>query len=135
MIAANIPLVAYRRVALHVEIPIMGENYAGATLAMHVRNEPGDTGTPLIALANVTPPNQGLSVTYNASYPDPDGKLPNGASLVRVSISKATLEALPFPSDRSKPLELCYDIHITPPSETTFIYCGGAFLVYPGVTV
>jgi hypothetical protein len=124
-----------KRVPLDIEFPEMGVNYTGATMLMHVRSEPGTTGSPIIALSNASPPSQGLSVRYDSDFVDPEGPLPNGASLIRVMIDEATLEGLPLASDAAKPLELFYDIHVTPVGGIKFVFCGGKFLVYPGVTL
>lgn len=135
MSAPNIPLPAYKRVPFDKSIAIMGVDYSGATLAADIRAAPGDTGTAIVALTGAAPPDQGLSVTYNAGYPDPDGVLPNGASLVRMIVSEATLEGLALGADPSKPVELHYDIHLTPSGGTKFIFCAGKFIIEPGVTL
>jgi hypothetical protein len=135
MAAPLIDLSVNKRVPLDITIPEMGSDYSGATLLMHVRTEPGGTGTPLLALSNATPPSQGLSIAYDAAFVDPEGKLPNGASLLRVMINEATLEALPTATDTSKPLVLHYDIHVSRADITKFVFCGGKFIVEPGVTL
>ena len=130
-----IPLTAPKRVPLDVEIAEFGVNYTGATMLMHVRTEPGGTGSPLISLSNATPPLQGLSVSYDADLVDPEGKLPNGGSKVRIIIDEATLEGLPTAADSSQPLTLYYDIHLTPTSAFKRVFAGGEFIVDPGVTL
>jgi hypothetical protein len=135
MAAPQLDIGAFKRVPFDYSIAIMGVDYTGASLAMQIRTEPGNTGTPLVDLASASPPSQGLSVTYDADYPDPDGKLPDGASLIRIIISEATLEGLPAASDTTKPLELFYDIHVTPSGGTKGVFCGGRFVINPGVTV
>jgi hypothetical protein len=135
MATKYIPLAVSKRVPLDVTIDEMGVDYTGATLLMHVRTARGGTGTPLLALSNATPPTQGLSVAYSADLIDPEGKLPNGGSSLRIMIDEATLEALPSAVDTSKSLELHYDVHVTPIGSVKFVFCGGEFIVDPGVTV
>lgn len=129
----NIPV--EKRVPLDITIPEMGANYTGATLAAEVRASPGDTGSAIITLANATPPTEGLSVTYDAAYVDPNGELENGASLVRMLITEDTLEALTLSTPASDPLVLHYDIHLTPSGGTKFVFARGTFTVNPGVTI
>jgi hypothetical protein len=135
---AIIPLTANKRVPFDQTIALMNWDLSGSTLRMEIRNEPGNQGSPLIpALTNQTPPTQGLSVTWDADYPDPDGVLPNGASLIRIMIDETTLEGLSYAVDPSKPLPLDYDIHASrsSPSITKFVFCGGDFFIDPGVTL
>lgn len=135
MATPQIPLSAEKRVPFDETIPRMGVDLTGATLLCHIRARRGDTGTPVIALANAGPPSQGLSIAYDADFVDPQGKLPNGASLLRIMISEATLEALPLAADPTKPAEYQYDIHVTPLIGTKFVYASGSFTVDPGVTL
>lgn len=113
----------------------MGIDLTGATLLCHVRVRKGDSGDPVIALSNATPPAQGLSISYDPDFVDPLGKLPNGASLLRVIISEATLEALPAASNPSAIATYEYDVHVTPVGGTKFVYASGTFSVDPGVTL
>ncbi|UPT53061.1 hypothetical protein [Synechococcus phage Yong-M3-232] len=135
MSAPQINLKADKRVPFDVKIPEMGVNYSGATLLCEIRQFPGDQGAPLVSLSVASPPSEGISVTYDPDYPDPEGQLPNGASIVRLIVSEATLEALPYSGDASKLVELNYDIHITPSGGTKFIFCAGKFIIDPGVTL
>ncbi|UAB76947.1 hypothetical protein INR77_08810 [Erythrobacter sp. SCSIO 43205] len=135
MATPTINLSADKRVPFDKTIAKMGVDYSGATMLCHIRNEPGDTGTPLVTLSNAAPPSEGLSVTYDASYPDPEGVLVDGASKVRMIVSEATLEALDTASPTSNALVLYYDIHLTPSGGTKFVFCSGKFTINPGVTV
>lgn len=130
-----IDLTVNKRTPADFIIPEMGANYTGATLFAEVRAEPGADGTALITLNPATPPAEGLSVTYDAGYVDPEGIMPDGASLVRIIIAEATLEGLAYGADASKPVVLYYDIHLTPSGGTKFVFCSGTFTVDPGVTV
>ena len=131
--AINIPV--EKRVPLEVNIPEMGANYTGATLAAEIRTSPGGSGDPVIALATATPPTQGLSVTYDAAFVDPLGELPNGASVVKMLVAETTLEALAYAADPAVPVVLHYDIHLTPDGGTKFVFARGTFTVNPGVTL
>ena len=135
MTPINLDLSASKRVPFDLSIAIMGVDYSGAVLAMQIRTEPGNTATPLIDLTTAAPPAQGLSASYNSGFPDPEEELPNGASTVRIIISEATLEGLPYAGDPAKPLTLFYDIHITPSGGAKQLFCGGRFVVNPGVTL
>lgn len=135
MSAPQIDLLANKRVPFDITIPEMGVNYAGAAVSAQVRVNPGDQGTPLISLSEAAPPSQGVSVTYDADYPDPEGQLPNGASIVRIIVSEATLEGIPYGADPAKLVPLYYDIHLTPSGGTKFLFCEGKFIIDPGVTL
>jgi hypothetical protein len=133
----KIPLTASKRVPFDQTIAVMGRDLSGSTLRMEIRTEPGEQGSALVTLTNQTPPTQGLSVTWDADYPDPVGEFPNGASLVRIMIDETTLEGLSYAVDPAKSLPLHYDIHAsrTSPLIIKFVYCGGEFYVDPGVTL
>lgn len=135
MATPQIPILAQKRVPFDETIPRMGIDLTGATLLCHIRVQRGDSGDPVIALANASPPSQGLSMVYDAGFVDPLGKLPNGASLLRIIISEATLEALPLASDPTQPAVYQYDIHVTPVGGIKFVYASGSFSVDPGVTL
>lgn len=135
MSAPQINISVNKRVPLDISIAEMGVDYTDAAVVCEIRQNPGDTGTPLISLTNASPPAQGMSIEYRPDYEDPEGELPPGASFVRMAISEATLEALPYASDPQKPLILHYDIQITPIVGVKFVFCGGTFQVNPGVTL
>lgn len=131
----NVPIIAPKRVPYDDVIPKMGVDYTGYTPLMHVRLEPGQTGTPLITLGASTAGSQGIAISYDADYPDPFGELSDGATIVQIIIDEATLEALALNTPASTPLVLYYDIHLTPSAGKKFIYCEGTFTIPPGVTV
>ena len=133
--AANFPLSAFKRVPFLTEIAILGPDYTGADFAMHVRNFEGDTWSPLISLADATAGTQGVSVTYDAAliYDDAGSEAP--ASFIAIQIDEATLEALALNNPTSGPLELSYDLHITPIGGVKFVAAYGKFTIYPGVTI
>ncbi len=117
----------------------VGEDWADATFAMHVRALPGDTGTPLISLANASAGSQGISATYDGAYVyvDPETKSEETAiaTLVLCQIDEATLEALSLGTPSDKPLVLYYDLHITPSSGVKRVAVSGTFTINPGVTI
>lgn len=134
MAAPQINLTVDKRVPLDITIPEMGVNYTGATLFAEIRAEPGDSGAALVTLNPAAPTAQGLSVTYDPGYVDPEGVLPDGASLVRMIVSETTLEGLAYGADTSDPVALHYDIHLTPSGGTKFVFAAGTFKIDPGVT-
>lgn len=130
-----IPLYAYKRVPFDQTIAWMGADYTGAAVAMQIRSEPGDTGTPIISLGASVAGAQGIDLSYDADFPDPDGVLPNGAGLVRIIIDEATLEALSLGSPSADDVVLHYDLHLTPTGEKKFLAAVGTFTISPGVTI
>lgn len=141
--AANVPLSAFKRVPFVAEDgctwAFVGYDWTGATFLMHIRNNPGDTATPLISLAGASAGSEGISVTYDTdySYTDPiSGEVVTAAaSLVLVQINEATLEALSLGTPASEPVELAYDLHVTPSGGVKRVAVYGTFSILPGVTV
>lgn len=119
-------------------IVFVGEDFSGGTYAMHIRNNPGDTGTPIISLAGATAGTQGISVTYDEEYVyvDETGAEQTGpASLVLIQIDEATLEVLSLGTPIDKPVTLFYDLHITPSGAPKRVVAEGHFVINPGVTI
>jgi len=140
--AAIINLEADKRVPFVDEdgatIVFIGENFAGGVYAMHVRNNPGDTGTPILSLAGATAGTQGISVTYDPDYVyvDETGTEQTGpASLVLIQIDEATIEALSLGTPTDEPVTLHYDLHITPSGAPKRVVAAGKFIIKPGVTI
>lgn len=140
--SVTIDLTAYKRVPFIDEdgatIVFVGENFAGGTYAMHIRNNPGDTGDPVLSLAGATAGTQGISVTYDATYDyvDETGADQSGpASLVLIQIDEATLEGLSLGTPTDKPVTLHYDLHITPSGAPKRVVSQGKFIINPGVTI
>lgn len=131
---AYIPISCFKRVPFDGTIVLMGQNLTGATALMEIRQNPGDQGAPLVSLGAFSS-GQGISISWDATYPDPDGTLPNGASLVRIRIAEATLKGLLYNTPASADLVLHYDIHITPSGGTKYVYSRGEFTIMPGVTL
>lgn len=132
---ARIDIPAFKRVPFDDDVAIIGENLSAATFLMHVRANRGDTGTPLITLGNASPPSQGVSATYNPAYQwQEDGEILTApASLVRIIIAEATLEALSLGTPYTEPVELFYDLHAT--TDTKRVQFEGKFPLKPGVTI
>lgn len=119
-------------------IVFVGENFAGGSYAMHIRNNPGDTGAPILGLAGAAAGTQGISVTYDADYiyVDEKGVEQTGpASLVLIQIDEATIEALSLGTPTDKPVILHYDLHVTPSGAPKRVVSQGKFIINPGVTI
>lgn len=141
--AVEVPLSAFKRVP-YVEPDgctwaFVGYNWVGATFLMHIRNRYGDTGTPIISLAGASAGSEGISVSYDAdySYTDPvSGQTVTApASLVLVQIDEATLEALSLGTPVDAPVELVYDLHVTPSGGVKRVAVFGTFSILPGSTI
>lgn len=135
--AAYLDIEAFKRVPFDDDVAIIGENLTGAAFSMQIRAHPGDTGTALVSLSNAAPPTQGISVTYNAAYQYQDGveTITAPASLIRICIAEATLEALALGTPYDEPVDLFYDLHVTPAGGTKRVQFGGKFILNPGVTI
>lgn len=140
--APRIDLTAYKRVPFIDEdgatIVFVGENFAGGAYAMHIRNNPGDNGTPILSLAGAAAGTEGISVTYDTEYVyvDENGAEQEGpASLVLIQIDEATLEGLSLGTPSDKPVSLYYDLHITPSGASKRVVAEGKFIINPGVTI
>ncbi len=133
--APEINIVADKRVPFDETIPEMGMDDSGATAAMEIRVEPGAQGSALVSLGMSSNGGEGIAITYDDEYPDPETDELDGASIVRIIINETTLEGLSYNADPSKPLVLYYDIHLTPSGSKKFIFCAGAFIINPGVTL
>jgi len=133
--AVNIPIVAEKRVPFDDNIVEIGVDYSGGAAAMQVRQNPGDQGTPLINLGMIGSGSEGLSLTYDPDYEDPRTGEVVGATILGIKIAEATMEGLPYSGDRSVPLQLHYDIQVTPSGGTKFVFCEGTFTINPGVTL
>lgn len=130
----RIDIVASKRVPFDDVVPDMRGNWAGATPLMEIRVEPGDGGTAPVQLGASVSGGEGIAITYDAAYPDPDGEEFIGASLIRIIVNETTLEGLAYGADASKPVALNYDLHLTPSGGKKFVAFGGAFIIEPGVT-
>lgn len=148
MKASKVDLAAWRRVPFgggtgDQNFVILGLDWSAAAFALQVRAAQGDTGTPLVSLTNAGAGVEGVSATYAADYLYPDNG-PNvalrgtavGATIICPQIDQATLEAIPLAADDpSAPLELGYDLHVTPADLPKFLLAYGGFTLNPGVTI
>lgn len=136
--AVDLPLTAYKRVPFRDQdgatFVIVGPNWSGAAYRMQIRQRPGDTGTPLVTLTNQAAGTQGISASYVADYAMPDGS-EAPATKVMVQIDEATIEGWSMGTPYDQPVELFYDLHITPSGGVKMNYCGGTFTILPGVTI
>lgn len=135
MRTAKISIEAAKRAPFDDTIPVMAIDYTGAVLAMEIRNEPGDQGDPLATLGASVGGGQGLSLEWDPDYPDPETEIPDGATIIRIRINETTLEGLPYASDPAADRRFYYDLHLTPAGGKKFVFCAGAFVVSPGVTL
>lgn len=103
-------------------------DFTGAAFLMHIRNLPGDTGSPLVSLAGASAGSQGLSITVETV----DGIT---STYLTIQIDETTMEGLPSAAPASLPLTLYYDLHITPSGGVKSVWLAGKFTVYPGVTI
>lgn len=141
--AVRIDLTAYKRVPFidpdGATFVFFGMNWAGADCLMHIRQNPGDIGTPLISLPTAAAGSQGISISVvpDYSYVDPKTKdiVTGQASKVLIQIDEATLEALALGSPYDCPLELHYDLHVTPTGSPKQLPVHGKFKILPGVTI
>lgn len=133
--AAELNIAAFKRVPFVDDIAILGPNYTGAAFAMHIRNRNGDTGTPLVSLAGATAGTQGVSVTYDATYVYNDVGDTAPASLIKIQVDEATLEALSLNNPTDKPVVLAYDLHLTPSGGIKRVELFGQFIINPGATI
>lgn len=133
--AAELNIAAFKRTPFVDDVAVLGPNWTGAAFLMHIRNKNGDTGTPLISLATATAGTQGISVTYNAAYVYDDAGSTAPASLVLIQIDEGTLEALALNNPTDKPVELAYDLHVTPSGGRKAVELYGQFIINPGATI
>lgn len=94
-------------------------NWSTATVEMHVRQLPDQTGTPLLDLDSGTE----ITLSYSA-----------GVTTITILAPEADIEALPAAAEVGQDLTLYYDIQITPPGGIKEVYMRGTFTVLGGVT-
>lgn len=132
---AKIHLLAYKRVPFVEDIAFLGPDWTGAPMSMHIRYQKGDTGVPLIALANAPPGSQGLSVAYNAAYVYNDLGAVAPASSIFMRIDETTIEAISLANPTNANLLMFYDIHVTPVGFDKILVAYGTFTIDPGATI
>lgn len=105
-------------------------------MRMEIRNEPGDTGAPIVGLDDVSS-GEGLTPTYDPAFDvNVTGSEPFTAPATRVQIriNESTLEAISLSTPASKPLDAFYDIHVGAGAAKRLI-AHGEFTIPPGVTL
>lgn len=130
MSAPRLDLEADKRTPFVYTIAVMGVDLSDATYLMQVRQREGDDGSPLLVAT--------VSATYEPEfkYADAKGREHTGpATAIVLSIPEMDLEALPFAANRQRPLELVYDLHVTPDGGLKQVLVEGKFTVSPGVTI
>lgn len=133
--AAELNISAFKRTPFVDDIAILGPDYTGAAFLMHIRNKNGDTGSPLISLAGATAGSQGISVAYDADYIFNSSGDTSPASIITIQIDEATIEAISLNNPTEKPLDLVYDLHVTPTGEPKRVELFGQFIIRPGSTI
>lgn len=125
----TLDLKAYKRTPWSFSFAILGENYASGAFAMQVRQHPGDGGAAMLTAT--------MTAAYETGFSYWDGRrqIATPATVITASIAEAALEALPLAANPSRPLELVYDVHVTPSGGEKFVLTGGKFTVLPGVTL
>ncbi len=131
---ARLDITAWKRTPFNDEIVFIGPDWTGQDLRLEVRNQPGDTGEPLIRLDRVTTTGEGLSTTLDPAYPVPRTTVTAPATVLRVRVNKATLEALYTSSRTSDDLTLHYDLHVGNGTAQR-VEMHGLFIIKPGVTL
>lgn len=124
-----------KRVPWVDDIAVEGPDYSGATFKMEIRQRQGDGGPALVTLNTATAGSEGISCTYEPSYADPETGETFAASIVLIQINEATMEGLATGTPTDSPVQLVYDIHVTPVSGPKFVLCYGKFTYWPGVTL
>jgi hypothetical protein len=133
--AAEIPItVMSKRVPFLGSLAIEGANLTTATFKMEIRNNPGDTGTALVTLNGASAGIEGISCTYDAAYADPETGETFAASVILIQINETTMEGLSTGTPVDEPVEVHYDLHITPSGGLKFLAAYGTFTYAPGVT-
>lgn len=138
MPAPVFPIVIDKRAPQLVTIAYVGPDYSSAAFLMEIRQNPGDTGTPLVSLATAAANAQGLSAVFDSAFEfvDNDGALVTApATIVTVRLNESTTEGLALGTPRKKPTQLHYDMHINPVGGRKFVAVRGAFVIDPGTTI
>lgn len=89
---------------------------SGATFIGEVKISPGLTTAALATMSFTT-----------AVYASDD-------TVTTASIAQSVVNGLPESDDKSEPVELSYDIYVTPSGGSKELVMGGIFVVNPGVT-
>ena len=124
---------ASKRTPYSRELVVIGPDWTDEAFRMELRNEPGDQGTPLVALDKVTS-GQGIIVSYDPEFPVPNSEETAGATILNIRINETTLEGLPYTTPSRAELDLHYDIHLGAGSTKQVLFFG-ELPIRPGVTL
>lgn len=149
---AAVDLAGDRYVPFIETIPVLEEDFTGATFKMQVRDRK-DGGTIRADLAGVgSIASEGISIGYAGTdtvtahiaagrldQEDADSLGLVGAdnlamTTLGIRINESTMEAMPEPPEIGDDLPLVYDVHITPSGGYKDLWFGGVFTVRAGST-
>ena len=149
---AAVDLYGDRYVPFIETIPVLEEDFTGATFKMQVRDRK-DGGALLADLATVVSmASEGVTLVYGgtdtvanhvtAGRLDPADVTALGLadadnltlSTLGIRINETTMEAMPTGTEIGDDVPLYYDMHITPSGGTKDLWFGGAFTIRAGVT-
>lgn len=159
---AKIDLIGDRQAWLVRDLSFMGFDFTAADFFMQVRSAKDTTNTPLISLLKVTTAVQGVRLISAASSTITAhiaaGRLPSvpdainpatgvkyvttdtvWVSQLRIYVNLASMQGLPYPTERGKDAEFYYDLIVDPTvgtaAEDKQVYAYGSFIVRAGVTI
>lgn len=149
---ARVDLAGDRYVPFIETIPVLEEDFTGATFKMQVRDRK-DGGALRADLATVgSMASEGVTLVYAGTdtvanhiaagridQEDADTLALVGTdslvmSVVGIRVNETTMEGMPEPEELGDDLPLVYDMHITPSGGTKDLWFGGEFLVRAGST-
>lgn len=104
-----------REIPFSHTLTFQDEDLTAAAFAGEVKAEPGQTSAALASMTFGTP------------------TLSSGDTIVVATIAQATINALPENTDKTEPIELAYDIYVTPSGGSRELAMGGIFKVNAGV--
>jgi|GEM_PF-2522318 len=105
-----------RELGFSFQITYQDRDLSGATFAGSIKQNPGLTSAALASFTFSTP-------TLNS-----------GDTTTTATISQAIINALPQPANVGDPIDLAFDIYVTPSGGAKELVFGGIFKVNPGVT-
>lgn len=112
-----------------VAIIIVGEDWTGYTFAWKFALNEGAAAS--FTLSSVSAGSQGVVVSYDAGYLDPETSAVVGATTIIPQIDEATHEGLTF--DGTKPLEMFHTFYVTPTGQLQQIERYGKYTIRQGV--
>jgi hypothetical protein len=125
-------LIVYRNQPNLIAFDVIGLDWSAAVFAMQVRSTRGLTNTALLDLVIATAGTQGISRTVATTDGVP-------TTTVTIQIDETALDAVaPYPANGlapNTPVELRYDIAVTPSGSAKRRLVEGAFTIVEGVTL